>query len=193
MNIPNGLDHLRMIATLSQKARDASEPELRKHAQDLRVIGTSLSALYQASTCHRECHGGAHILESLAGRAYNLGCAAYILISRALYDESLNLIRSMGEISNLISLSVVDKDSLRRWLSADRDTRLRDLSPAKVRRLLKGGAQQMMYADSDWYSSLCEKYTHVNPDTKPNLHNDEGLPHVGACFSRPGWLIPWAS
>ncbi len=44
----------------------------------------------------------------------------------------------------------------------------------------------MMYVDTDWYSSLCEKYTHVNPGTKPNLHNDEGLPHAGGVLQPAG-------
>jgi len=75
---PRGLDHLRMLAELSSVTRQASEQELNKNAEDLRIIGTSLSVLYEASTCHRRCHGGLHILESLVGRAYNLGCAAHI-------------------------------------------------------------------------------------------------------------------
>jgi len=175
-----------MLAQLSNQTRRSSDPELEKHPQDLRVIGLALSALYEAATCHRHCHGGPHILESLIGRSYNLGCAAYILISRGFYDEALSLIRSVGEISNLISLSVVDKDALRRWLTADRQTRLQDFSPAKVRRLLATKAEPMMYADTDWYSSLCEKYTHVNPGTKPNLHNAEGLPHVGGVLQPAG-------
>src|SRR5438309_5943640 len=126
MDIPRGLDHLRMLTAVSQDTRTASEGELRKHDEVLRVLGTSLSALYQASTCHRKCHGGPHIFEALTGRAYNLGCAAYILICRGFYDESMNLSRSIAEISNLILLSIVDKDAIRRWLAADRATRLRD-------------------------------------------------------------------
>ena len=80
--------------------------------------------------------GGTHVLEALAGRTYNLGCAAYILICRGFYDESMNLVRSIGEISNLIFLSVVDKQSLRRWLAADRKTRLKEFSPARIRKLV---------------------------------------------------------
>lgn len=188
MQISTGLEHLRMVATLSAKTRRATESELERHTQDLLLIGTSLSALYQASTCHRKCHGGPHILESLAGRAYNLGCSAYILICRAFYDEALNLIRSIGEISNLISLSVVDKDSLQQWLAADRNTRLREFRPAKVRQLLESQASPMLYADKDWYSSFCEKYTHVTPSTWPNLHNDNDQPHVGGVLQRAGLL-----
>jgi len=185
MEIPTGLDHLQMITALSESTREASESGLKEHAQDLRVIGTSLSALYLAATCHRKCHGGPHILESLTGRAYNLGCAAYLLVCRGFYDEALNLVRGLGEISNLILLSVVDKDSLRKWLRADRKTRLADFSPVKVRRLLEAQSIPMI-ADSDWYSSFCERYTHISPSTKPNLHNEAGLPHAGGVFQPVG-------
>lgn len=40
--------------------------------------------------------------------------------------------------------------------------------------------------DDDWYKQLCEKYTHVNPGTKPNLHNEEGTAVVGGAFQRKG-------
>lgn len=185
MEIPNGLDHLQLVAMLSEKARQASELQMNDHAQDLRIIGTSLSALYLAATCHRKCYDGPHILESLTGRAYNLGCGAYILICRAFYDEALNLIRSIGEISNLILLSVVDKNSLRRWLEADRKTRLNEFSPMKVRQLLEVQSTPMI-ADRDWYSSFCDKYTHITPATKPNLHNDKELSHAGGIFQPTG-------
>jgi hypothetical protein len=185
VEIPSGLDHLKMLAVLSEGTRQESEPKLKEYARDLRVIGTSLSALYLAATCHRKCHGGPHILESLTGRAYNLGCGAYILICRAFYDEALNLVRSMGEISNLVLLSVVDKNSLRKWLEADRKTRLTDFSPVKVRKLLEAQSTPMI-ADKDWYASFCDRYTHISPATKPNLHNDVGLPHAGGVFQPAG-------
>ncbi len=44
----------------------------------------------------------------------------------------------------------------------------------------------MMYADKDWYSSLCENYTHVNAGTKPNAHNDKSLPHAGGVLQPAG-------
>src|SRR5262249_22086913 len=131
---------------------------------ELRGIGTSLSVLYQAATCHRECHGGPHILEALCGRVYNLGAAAYILANDGFYDEALNLVRSIGEAGNLISLSVVDKNALREWLSSDKKTRLRKFNPAEVRRALKEQEESaVLLADDDWYSRFCEKYTHITP------------------------------
>ena len=146
---------------------------------DLALIGTALSALYQAATCHRRCYGGGHVLESLCGRAYNLGSSAYLLASFGYYDEALNLVRGIGEIANIVSLSVLDKKSLREWLEANPNTRRKKFSPARVRRILEERGQTLMYADSDWYAKFCELYTHVGPGTRPNLHNDAGIPVAG--------------
>jgi hypothetical protein len=150
------------------------------------VLGTSLSALYQAATCHRKCYGGPHILEALSGRAYNLACAAYRLAVQGFYDEAMNLVRSIGEISNLIALSVVDKEALCQWLSADPDTRKKKFSPVKVREMLAQSGGFPIHADRDWYTNLCEKYTHVHPGTRPNLHNAAGQAYVGGQFQADG-------
>ena len=186
MNIPTGLTHIEMLEALAAKTREESIPVEMEQQTELKMIGTSLSALYQAATCHRKCHGGPHILEALSGRAYNLGVSAYLLIARGFYDEALNLVRSLGEISNLIAFSVVDKAGLRDWLSSDKKTRMKKFSPAQIRRTLERQGRGLMLADDDWYSRFCETYTHVTPETKPNVHNDAGLPYVGGVYQEAG-------
>ena len=115
-DVPLGVAHLKMVDRLEGAAYAQSANHLRHSNIDTQaLIGTSLSALYQASTCHRKCHGGPHIFESLCGRIYNLGVGAYLLVQRGLYDEALNLTRSIGENANLIALSVVDKEALKQW------------------------------------------------------------------------------
>ena len=47
IEIPAGLDHLRMLTALSEQIRQSSEADYVKHSHGLRIIGTSLSALYQ--------------------------------------------------------------------------------------------------------------------------------------------------
>lgn len=178
-DIPSGLGHLEMIASLEA----ANQIESLKHQTQLRtdctMIGTALSALYQAATCHRKCHGGGHVLESLCGRIYNLGLGAYLLSQRGLYDEALNLTRSIGEAANLIALSVVDKEALKQWLASDKKTRLKKFSPSAIRIALKKQVPAMLLADNDWYSRFCETYTHVTPQTRPNTHNEDEKAHVG--------------
>ena len=183
--IPNGVDHFKLIDAGGAMVRESSARDLENRSSSLLLIGTCLCALYQAATCHRKCHGGSHVFEALAGRTYNLSVAAYNLISLGFYDEALTLIRAIGEISNLISLSVIDKNAFSEWLSSDKKTRLQKFSPAKVRKILKEKGEVLMYADKDWYSNLCEKYVHVSPDTKPNMHN-ESMAVAGGIYQEKG-------
>lgn len=168
--VPRELEHLKMIAVINQKNRTISNKHLKSHESDLRVLGTSLSVLFEAATCHRKCYGGDHVLEGIAARTYNLACSAYSLISIGFYDEALNLVRSIGEISNLVALSVKDKELWKEWVNSDKKTRIKKFSPTKVRILLGGDIPTLM--DEDWYSELCESYAHMTPDANPNMHNE---------------------
>ncbi len=185
--VPSGIEHLALIERGSTLAERMSADVAREHECDHELIGTALNALYQAATCHRKCHGGPHILEALSGRLYNLGSSAFLLANRGFYDESLNLVRSMGEISNLISMSVIDKTAIKKWIASDKKTRLKEFGPAHVRTLLQQKAPELLIADTDWYSQFCELYTHVTPQTKPNVHNETGLAHAGGTFQPQGY------
>ena len=184
--IPSGFDHLRMLNKIEAITHNQSMEEIKADSIDEQMIGTALSTLYQAATCHRECQGGPHILEALCGRIYNLGAAAYILTLRGFYDEALNLTRSIGEISNLIALSVVDKRALAEWLSSDKKTRISKFGPSAIRKMLSQQEPPLLLADDDWYSRFCEAYTHITPQTKPNMHNDSNQPVVGGIYQPEG-------
>jgi len=152
--VPSGKEHLALIERGSTLAERMSADVAREHECDRELIGTALNALYQAATCHRKCHGGPHILEALSGRLYNLGSSAFLLANRGFYDESLNLVRSMGEISNLISMSVIDKTAIKKWIASDKKTRLKEFGPVHVRTLLQQEAPELLIADTDWYSQF---------------------------------------
>lgn len=183
---PTSIKWLNQLAGITENVKIRSQVELQDHLPDLKLIGTSMSALYQASTCERKCFGGPHILESLVGRAFNLGQASYILLNRGLYDEALNLVRSLGEISNIIHLSVVDKNALNEWLHSDKSTRIKKFSPFEVRKRLEECGETVVLADKDWYSRFCEEFTHVNPQTSPNSHNEINRPCIGPVFQKSG-------
>lgn len=181
-----GEEHLRRVRagavmTLSESVAVLKDSE----HEDYQIIGTALSVLYQAATCHRKCYQGPHIFEALCGRAYNLGVSAYLLALSGFYDESSNLIRSVGEIGNIISLAATDKDALQRWLESDRDTRIMEFSPAKVRKAIEA-KRGVVIADADWYSDFCERFTHPTPGTKPNMHNESGRGFVGGVYQSLG-------
>lgn len=184
--VPTGVEHILALGRLRVATARASERQLERYDSQLTVIGICFSILYQAATCHRKCHGGPHVLESLCGRTYNLAAAALELAFSGYYDEALNLVRSMGEISNLVSLSVVDKEALKRWLTLDTKTRISQFSPAAVRKMLEAQPEgkQLMYANRDWYSHFCESYTHVTPQTRPNMHGSTA--QVGGLYQDQG-------
>ena len=174
--VPNGIMHMKLLDSMIDNNLLESSHVIENYDRDMELIGTSLSVFYQAATCHRKCHCGNHVLEALCGRIYNLGSSSYYLLRVGLYDESLNLIRSIGEISNLISLSVVDSNAILEWLAADKKERLNKFGPAAIRKRLE--PENMLLVGQDWYSELCEKYTHVTPDTKSNEHDEDG-PMIG--------------
>lgn len=186
IEIPSGRNYLKILTETEAITLRQSSKNLEESGADLQLIGTAMSALYQAATCHRKCHGGPHVLEALCGRMYNLAAGAYLLALRGLYDEALNLIRSIGEVSNLIALSVVDKKALTEWLSSDRKTRLRKFSPSEVRRALERREPALLLANEDWYARFCETYTHVTPQTKPNMHNAVGQAYAGGVYQPEG-------
>ena len=182
--IPNGAEHMAFIMRASMYTLGETAKHSDLKSQDQReMIGTCLNALYQAATCHRQCHGGAHLLERLCGRAYNLACGAYNLSVIGLYDEALNLIRGMGEITNLIILSTIDGNAIQQWIHADRKTRLNKFSPKRVREMVTKKGMELCATD-EWYQEMCEAYTHITPDTRPNIHS--GRSWIGGKFDKEG-------
>jgi hypothetical protein len=169
--IPTGLAHIDMIARFNQRNRALAQSLLQSHRDDLALLGRALHVLYLAATCHRKCWGGGHVMEFMAGRVYNLACAAYSLICNAYYDEALNLTRSIGEAANLVALFHMDEHAFGKWVKAAKAERIKKFGPAKVRKRLKaeGGVLLM---DDDQYAELCESYTHPTPGAAPNQHNE---------------------
>lgn len=173
--VPTGKDYLQMLNLAAKQAQVAVVSRQETHSSEFVVIGTSLSSLYQAATCHRGCHGGSHTLERLCGRAHNIGCGALSLIEVGLYDEALNFIRGLGEISNLVILSIVDKPGIQEWLQSDRKTRLRKFSPARIRERIKGHLPGLMIANAEWYGAFSENYVHPNRGTMPGSIGAGGM------------------
>lgn len=183
-----GQDHLDRLLIGTSETRATSTDNLRNYAVQTVLLGTSLTALFEAATCHRGCSHGPHVLEAVCARAYNLAASAYLLAMSGFYDESANLVRSIGEIANLVSLSSSDPVFFQDWLTSDPGTRKKRFSPVKVRMALErsGGIQ---IVDQDWYTRFCEGYTHITPTTKPGMHNDVGRGNAGGVFQADGMRL----
>ena len=181
--VPSGLDHLAMIRSGAGYVASKTAENLADFKINNDLIGTAMNTIYQAATCHRKCHGGPHVFEALLGRAYNLSCGAYNLTMFGLYDEALSLIRSLGEIANLVMLSALDGPKIKEWLHASRDERLKKFSPVKIRQMIKAKGMEPCAYDK-WYREMSEGYTHITPDTQPNFHGGYGF--VGGRYEKEG-------
>ncbi len=180
-----GRDHLAFLSLAEQQTNQRTLVSLDELDADCEVIGTSMCILYQAATCYRNCSGGPHVLESLIGRAYNLCCSAYILILRGFYDEAMNLIRSLGEIANLLMLTSGQGTEALEWLNADKKERIKNFGPAAIRKRLNQIGKPLVATDS-WYEEFCERFTHVTPQTRPNQHDQSITGIAGGLFQKEG-------
>lgn len=181
-DFPSGAEYIKSLL-LHEQAKFSS---VVSSSEDLRLLGTTLSVLHRASTCHGKCRGGDHILESLAGRSYNLGAAALSLARLGYYDESLSLVRSLGEIANLLALLCKQPELYPKWVLATKSERLREFSPAAVREQIGDSEELPIPMERDRYAELCESSAHVTPKTVPNSHNDEGKKFGGGIFQEQG-------
>lgn len=141
-----------------------------------KIIPEYLEVLYKVSTCAYGCKGGSHVIEYITGRGYNLGIASMKLLRLGLYDESISLIRSISEIVNLFALFAIEPNSLNEWYTHTERDRIRNFSPAKVRKRISLTTLDAPIS-RDYYSKMCEVGVHVNPSTRPQGHNklDRGL------------------
>ncbi len=185
-DIPNGIDHVRLLDLGALHALKVGEQALKQNEKgNLKFIGVCMTVLYQAAPPEMSRRGTLArvavrprlqpLCSSNSSRKTKIGY----------YDEALNLVRGIGEIANLVALSAVEPDAIKQWLAADDKARRNKFSPARVRERLAKTAVMPMIADADWYGTLCEKYTHVTPNAKPNFHNDE-RPRCGGFFQEKG-------
>lgn len=180
-----GTDFIRLIDKAQQETKHRSDASEEFESERER-IGICLKALYDTSSCVFGCHGGNHTIEYLAGRAFNLGYAAYGLVRIGLYDEAFNQVRSLGELTNILALRVFDSTSFEAWLVATDDERLKKFKPVQIRILIEK-AGGVIPVDKNLYSELCELATHISPKTVPNRHAEDQRPRVGGGFQKTGY------
>jgi hypothetical protein len=196
---PEGLDFLMQVS----EEENACESETRLRIPELgkmvpacyQELGTVLSLLNRAASCSWGCRGGDHLIEYLAGRVCAYSRSAIRLLLFGFYDESLSLTRSIGEIGNLLLLFNQEPSALPQWRVSDKDLRMTDFGPKKVRKRLKNIGRDKsvdlkpLIVDDDRYVALSEIATHPTPQIKPQAHNAQGKPSVGARFQEAGLVV----
>ncbi len=185
MKIPDGKDLFENIFDRAIESKlDVDSLGIPEHR--IIGIGDTLSALYQISTID---HKKPQVLQAIAGRVYNHGCGALILLHTAYYDECLNLCRSIGEIANLLSLFDSEPTEFKKWVDASKGQRISNFGPAAVRKKLldKNGHLPI---SQEWYSELCESVTHPNPEMVPGFRKilDKNVGYLGSFYDENNFL-----
>ena len=122
--------------------------------------------LYLFSCCHWGCHGKEHVLEHLAGKTVTNASVATRAMFHGYYDESLALIRNIGEIANLVNLFWFDSDKIRQWIDSDEKARRKKFTPSGIRKMLEKN-ETMIPFENAHYSFLCETAVHPVPHVIP--------------------------
>ena len=128
------------------------------------------------------------MFEYMAGRTCTSAHAAHRLLDFGYYDEALSLSRNIAEIGNLVHLFLKDGSHIRRWLDLPETERRNVYQPVGVRKALEALGESAP-TDRDRYAWLCEIGTHINPRTRPQAHNAEARPLLGAVFQKEGWQV----
>lgn len=190
--IPVGNDYLNLIWSQDEaveKCTDRRIAELgRKAPSCLTALGTALSHIDRLASCFYGCHGGDHLIEYLTGRVCGLSRSAIRLTRFANYDEALLLIRTIGEMANLVQLFSINSQDLFAWKNSSKTVRITNFGPAAVRRRLEE-LKQLVHLDRDWYGSLCEWAAHPTPATKPNAFNSLGIPCAAPQLQDEGVIV----
>jgi len=151
-------------------------------------LGNTLSLLYREASCQFGCPGGDHFLQRITARVVNLSLASLRLALCGYYDESLSLIRSVGEVANLAFLFAAQPAMLEAWRVADEPTRKREFGPVKIRLKLEAcGLKPPVEADR--YSRLSEVGAHIVPSLAPQAFNEHGRSTLGARFQFEGLMV----
>jgi hypothetical protein len=184
-------DYLQLIRGLQAKCAELSwrsAPDLGEKLPVLILaLDVLLSYLERAATCFEGCHGGDHRAE-FTGRTVSSCNAALLLMTSGYYDEALSIVRSLGEIANLMAMFVCDMSEFERWKTLDEKARRRDFSPVKVRFWLEQKDGPLVI-DEERYGILSRYSIHANPDMLPQDHGPHGKAVTGALDQEAGFLL----
>ena len=192
LEFPTGSDFLQVVLDQERRCHERFNEWLPAAGimapKTMDALGTALSYMDRIATCWWGCKQGSHIEERLVGRATSNARAALQLLKSGYYDESLGLVRQIGETANLASLLVQSEESYERWKGASEEVIKCEFSPVRVRLRLEKLALPLPM-DQETYRLLSTQSVHVNPNTSPQSHNPFSLPMLGGYFQETGSLV----
>jgi hypothetical protein len=190
--VPEGIDFFKLVWGQEHQCEKETDKRIgsmgTKAPKCFESLGTVLSLLDRLASCWWQCRGTDHILEYLTGRCVGSAGASIRLMRLGFYDETLALVRNIGEVVNLFALFVAEPASYNEWRDADEQKRRHSFSPVKVRLRLQY-LNAPIPIGQETYRGLCEVGTHVTPSTRPQSHNPLGVPVIGGRFQEAGVLM----
>lgn len=187
-----GEEYLSSVRNQEEKCRLETKVRINSFGENLpaleKNIGTLLSLFEYTACCGWGCAENGHTIESLIGRAYGLASGAYRLMQFGRYDESMLLIRALGEITNLLTLFATNTTSQQEWLAGDEKIRNKNFSPFKVRISLENRKIQIPM-DHVRYKYLSSITAHPAPGIKPGMYNHRNLSVLGGHAQLVGIVI----
>jgi hypothetical protein len=191
-DFPEDLDFLQRMEEASLKCGEVTDEFSLSSGEKLpatiRNLGTLMSVFYRISCCAWGCNGGDHQIEWLVGRVTNQAAGSVQLIRSAYYDESLMLIRGIGEIANLLQLFSESTEEFERWKLSSKQERQKQFSPLAVRKKLEN-LETLLVIEQDRYQKLCEVGTHPVPGQAPGHFTGTGRPILGNLLQPVGVYV----
>jgi hypothetical protein len=195
MKILDGTKMLRAVGKYEDRCEKATEKRLAKIGKKAPLCYEYLAQLLayadMIGSCVYSCPGeseDAHAIWYLVARTSSFGRAALRLMKMGFYDEALIIVRSMGEICNLLVLFSVSPEAIEEWKTSDRAYRMTNLSPSRVRKRIEalGGVTAIT---ATRYAALCEVSTHAVPDLRPQRFNHAGKSMTGGIYLQDAGIL----
>jgi hypothetical protein len=125
-------------------------------------------------------------VEYLLGSVESYARAALRLSLLGFYDESLTLVRSIGEKANLFMLFIYDAEAFRQWITSSEQQKRQKFSAVKVRIALESSGQKPPI-DKVRYGVLSGRGIH--PGGSPQDFNELHRPELGGVFQKAGLAV----
>ncbi|MEQ1546254.1 hypothetical protein [Methyloglobulus sp.] len=197
IQVSSGSSYLKAVLAAESKCESDTdiwikEAHGKRFPKALDLLGLTLEIIEQAACCYWGCENPSHDLEKLAARVYSQASGALRLARTGRYDEALALIRSIGELVNLLALFALEPQKREEWQQLDDRERRQKFTPLKVRIAIEAKKIDPPIK-SDEYSYLCEQAVHPTPSALPGGYNTKQIPVLGGHLQPEGVIVVMCS
>ena len=190
--LPAGIEFLRAVRgreNLCEATFDAwVSSEGIETTRVLEALGTVLSYLDCVASCRWSCSGGSHLEEHLIDRTLSNILAAHRLLRIGYFDQAGNIIRQIGETTNLVYLFMESNTSFVEWQNSSEKTKRKKFSPGRVRSRLTTLSLSPLW-DNKMYQLFSRALVHVSSSIEPRNHEVLTSPAIGSNYRPAATLL----